>query len=346
MQDGMRAIRLEAPGGLPQMVEAPRPTPRPGEVTVDVATIGAGLTLELARSGQLGGTFPRIPGHEIAGTIREVGIDVSDWKVGDRVTTSFYLTCGECVFCRRGRETLCEKFGGFVGAAIDGGMAETVRLPARNLVRVPDGVGLDVAGVVADAVATPVHVVSSRARVSAGDWVAVIGAGGGLGVHAVQVLRAVGGRTIAVESDEDKCHRLASAGFANVVLGPDWERAIAGVTDGAGPSTIVDCVGSSHTLSASLAALAPGGTLVILGAAAGAKLELSGLDAILRETSIVGTRYASRSEIAQALALVEAGRVVPVIGSRFALDDVERVFDEIRTGSTFGRIVIAVGVSE
>ncbi|MDT0307335.1 alcohol dehydrogenase catalytic domain-containing protein [Streptomyces sp. DSM 44917] len=338
----MRAMVVRAPGAAPALETVARPTPGPGEVTVDVTACGAGLTLEMARDGSLGGTFPRILGHELSGRVRRAGPGVTRWRPGDRVTTSFYLTCGHCFSCAHGRETLCQDFRGFVGSAIDGGFAETVRLPARNLVAVPDGVRLADAGIVADAVATPLHVVNSRLRTPPGAWVAVVGAGGGLGVHMLGVLNAVGARTVAVDSRPAKCAEIERRGLADAVLDADAWAAAAGRFGPGGITGVVDCVGSAATLDASLNALAPGGTLVVLGAAPGAEARLPGLGLILRELTVTGTRYANRTEIAQALDLVGARKVTPVIGARYPLERLPAAFEEIRRGEVFGRILIDV----
>ncbi|MFE9328905.1 alcohol dehydrogenase catalytic domain-containing protein [Nocardia sp. NPDC052278] len=338
--DTMSAMRIIESGATPRLERLPRPTPGPGEVTVDVVAVGAGLTLELARNGGLGGSFPRIIGHEIGGVVREVGANVDEWTAGDRVTTSFYLICGDCDNCRRGRETLCTRFAGFVGAAIDGGFAETVRLPARNLVRVPDSLPLDVAGIVADAIATPVHVFDHRLRTRPGDVVAVVGAGGGLGIHALQVATVIGARVIAVEADSDKRIQIDRDGFADWTFGLDWasEAAASGIAIDA----VIDCVGSTATLTDSVTSLSPGGTLIVLGAAADASISLHGLDLILREFTVSGTRYATRGDIARALALVASNRVRPVVGARFELAELPDALETIRSGRVYGRVLIDV----
>jgi propanol-preferring alcohol dehydrogenase len=336
----MLAAVLDGAEGSFELRQVPRPRPREDEVTVDVVAVGAGLTLLMARSGALGGTFPRIIGHEIGGVVRETGPGVTQWSPGDRVTTSFYLTCGECRWCQRGRETLCANFAGFVGSAVDGGFAETVCLPARNLVRVPDEVPLSVAGVVADAVATPLHVVNSRMRVEVGEWIAVIGAGGGLGIHMLQVLRARGARTIAVESDLRKREAIRAQRLADMVSGADWTTVPVAEIDGV--AGVIDCVGSSQSLAQGVDALGPGGVLVVLGAAPEANVVVPGLQTILRELTITGTRYANRYEIAQALTLVATGRVEPIVGARYELEDIGKAFDATASGEVFGRVLIDV----
>ena len=126
----MKAMVLEKFGAALELKEVPVPKPGPNEALIKVGACGIGLTVVsmIATPGRVT-SYPRIPGHEIAGTIVEVGAEVRIFRPGQRVTNHFYLTCGNCRYCRSGRETLCENFRGNVGAACDGGYAEYVVLP-------------------------------------------------------------------------------------------------------------------------------------------------------------------------------------------------------------------------
>ena len=106
-----------------RLEERPIPEVGPTEVLIQVRACGVGLTLTNLRAGYISGSLPRIIGHEVGGIVEEVGPMVRTCKRGDRVCVSFYITCGYCKWCISGRETLCENFVGYVGAAIDGGFA-------------------------------------------------------------------------------------------------------------------------------------------------------------------------------------------------------------------------------
>jgi peroxiredoxin len=150
----MQALVIEEFGGNLQLKEVPKPKIGPNEVLVKVSACGVGLTVVnlLATPGRVK-QYPRIPGHEIAGRIVEVGSQVRSVTVGTRVTNHFYLTCGQCVNCRSGRETLCLASIGNVGQATDGGYAEYVALPERNVIAIPDGVSDIDAAIGSDAIA-------------------------------------------------------------------------------------------------------------------------------------------------------------------------------------------------
>jgi D-arabinose 1-dehydrogenase-like Zn-dependent alcohol dehydrogenase len=339
----MRAAVLDGFGGAVAVRDVPAPRPGPGEVLVAVEACGVGLTLERARSGALGGSTPRIVGHEMGGTVAEVGTGVDAWEPGDRVTTSFYLTCGLCPRCAGGRETLCDAWRGYVGTHVDGALAEQVVLPAHNLVRVPPEVGLDQAAIAADALATPYHVFTTRAPLLPGQTVAVIGAGGGVGVHMAAMATAFGGRVVAIERDPAKEARLREGQFAAVWNPGDdlgWAHPLLRHLGGSGIDVCVDLVASPSTLANGLRLVGRAGTLVIVGFQPGASLTLDPARLLLEEIAVTGSRYASRAEISRTLQLVADGRIEPVIGARYALEETAEAYRAMQANEVFGRIVV------
>jgi D-arabinose 1-dehydrogenase-like Zn-dependent alcohol dehydrogenase len=323
-----------------ELVELPDPIAQAGEVVVSVRACGAGLTLEHLRRGRIGGRPPMILGHELSGTIESLGPGVRGWAVGDEVTATFYLTCGDCDMCASGHEALCRHFGGFIGSARNGAFAEKVALPARNLVRVPKGIRLENAGVVADAIATPWHVATERLKAVPGKRIAVMGAGGGLGVHMCSVLRAFGASPIAIERHPAKLRNLESLPWLQHVIDSSlqsWEEKARDL-DG-----FVDTVGTTETLAAGARLLGARGALVVLGVAEGAQLTANALDMGFKEISLMGTRYATRAEISASLNAVASGLVEPIIGARFPLADINIALQAIRSNEVFGRIVIDIG---
>jgi D-arabinose 1-dehydrogenase-like Zn-dependent alcohol dehydrogenase len=340
----MRAAVLPEFGAGIAVRDVPQPAPGVGQVLVAVEACGVGLTLERARTGALGGSTPRIVGHELGGTVAAVGPGVGGWKPGDRVTASFYLTCGACPMCAGGRETLCTAWRGYVGLHVDGALAEFVVLPGANLVRVPDEVRLDEAAIAADAIATPYHVFAERARLRPGQTVAVIGAGGGVGVHMAAMARAFGARVVAVERDGAKEKRLADCGF-DVVWNPgddaDWSDGLIGAAGGK-VDVCVDTVGSGSTLANGVRAVARGGSFVVVGFLPGQTIAVDPAGLILDEIVVTGSRYATRAEIARTLDLVAQRRVEPVIGARFNLDEAVAAYRAMQGNEVFGRIVVDV----
>jgi propanol-preferring alcohol dehydrogenase len=323
------------------------PEPGLGDVLVRVVACGAGLTLESVRMGHLGGSTPRIMGHEFSGTVAVLGAGVEGWREGDPVTGSFYLFCGNCIMCASGREMLCINHKGNIGAKIDGAFAEYMVVPARNLVRIPEGVILREAGIIADAVATPYHIATKRACIIPGQRVAVIGAGGGVGIHMLQIAKAFGAFVIAVERDPAKLSRLQEFTSDAIVdaASESWQADLVKAAEGQ-LDTCIDLVGTPTTTANGIAALGRGGIFVIVGVLPGlrsdknAVLSVNPMYLINKEISVMGTRYATRAEIAHSLGLVRDGKVKPVIGASFPLAKAEEALEAIRRNQVFGRVLI------
>jgi D-arabinose 1-dehydrogenase-like Zn-dependent alcohol dehydrogenase len=335
----MRARWIESWGGELQQGERPDPEPGEGEVLVRVLACGVGLTVLNCIRGDLGAdpeNLPRVPGHELVGTIVSTGPGVESELAGQLVMAFFYLFCGRCAACLAGRESLCERLAGYVGVDRDGGYGELVALPARNVVRVPDGIDPVLATVIPDAIATPVHV-ARRSALLPGERVAVIGAAGGVGIHMVQVAQLYGARVAGLEADQRKLETLErefgvvavdSAEFADATLPAAWgDRA----------DVVIDLLGTTQSLEWAAASLAPGGRLLVLTTFEDVTFPASPRALVLGEAAIVGSRYASRGDLVLAAEHVAGGRLRPIVGDTASWDDVERLHELLRNGDLFGR---------
>jgi propanol-preferring alcohol dehydrogenase len=336
----VRALQIHEWGGDLHEVDLREPELGPGEVRLRILSCGVGLTVLNAINGDLAGdgraTLPRVPGHEICGEVLEVAQGVISPRVGDRGVVYFYLTCGACRYCLLGREPLCERMRGFVGVDIDGGYAERVVVPARSFVPVPGGIDPVEATTIPDAIATPVHVCRSRAKVEPGEVVAVVGAGGGVGAHLVQVARVFGADVIAIDLSEEKLAFARAAGAAAALLAGSSPADVVAAA-GRPADVVVDTVGSEETLAWSLAALGRGGRLVVLTTFPGLRVSESTARAVFDEIAIVGSRYASYADVAIATELVASGRVRALVGERTSLADAGALHDRLRSHSLLGR---------
>src|SRR5476649_2585028 len=347
----MKAMVLHGMGQPLKLEEVPTPKVGPADVLVRVRACGIGLTVLnlLATPGRVT-SYPRIPGHEIAGDIVEVGAAVRNVKVGQRVTNHFYLTCGQCKECRSGRETLCLDPRGNIGAATDGGYAEYVVLPERNIVTIPDGVSYVDAAVASDAIATPYHACHKEARLGPGDSVLVIGAGGGVGIHMVQMARLCGARVLAADIGDDKLALAKSMGADDLIDARNAKLAdeVKALTHGLGVDAVIDIVASRATLEAGLQSLAMGGRLVIVGAqpkavfGAEPGFTVNPLEFLHRGLELHSSRYVNAAEIAQTLELVRLKRIKPVVTQTFALERVEEAHELIRRNVTAGRLALEI----
>ncbi len=342
----MKALVLHGPGTAFSLEDVPDPVAGPGEAVARVIACGAGLTIQHVKAGRAEVAWPRVIGHEIAGVIETVGPGVSGLSPGDPVTAYFYLTCGGCRWCRIGRETLCEDFGGYVGRARDGGYAELVGLPARNFIRLPEGLDWKrrpaEAGVISDAVATPLKVLR-HAGVAPGESVAVFGAGGGLGIHMLMMARRAGARPIAVETALDK-HGACLAAGAERCVGSRGDAAAEELVEagGGGLDVAVDFVSSRETLELAVRALGRGGRLVTLGGA-GQPFEARSDLMLEKELVLMGSRYATRREVVEALDLCARGEIRPCVTETVPMEGAEALHARIEAGLVTGRAAVLTG---
>jgi D-arabinose 1-dehydrogenase-like Zn-dependent alcohol dehydrogenase len=262
----MRAVVLDAVRAQPEVREVPDPVAPPGGVVVRVMATGICRSDWHAWAGHEEIAFPHVPGHELAGVVAEVGAGVTRWAVGDRVTVPFVCACGRCEWCRSGQGQVCpdQQQPGFTHW---GSFAGLVALHAAdtNLVALPAQVDFVTAAALGCRFATAFRALAGRARVAAGEWVTVVGAGG-VGLSAVLIARALGGRVIAVDRNPEALAVASTLGADQVVLadGADIPAAVADLTGG-GAHVAVDAVGSEQTCSDAILSLRRRGRHVQIG---------------------------------------------------------------------------------
>lgn len=349
--DTMKAMTLASPGAALRLQRVPVPKIGPGDVLLRVRAAGVGLTVVImtAVPGRVT-SFPRIPGHEVAGEVAEAGSEVTHVTPGQRVTCHFYLTCQTCRFCRSGRETLCTAFRGYVGMACDGAYAEYMAVPASNVTPIPAEVSDVEAAIAADAICTPYHACRAEARVGPGDTVLIVGAGGGVGIHGVQMAKLCGGWVIAADLGDEKLAAATGCGADAIVdvRRGDLAGQIRTLTDGRGVDAVIDFVASRETLEASLASLARAGRLVIIGSRPRA---VFGVEAsftvdpgrMLHDMlEIRGSRYVTLAEIQQTLELLRQRRIRAIVSRTFPLEGAEEAHELLRRNALVGRAALVL----
>lgn len=338
----MRAVALERFGAPVVLREdVPVPDPGRGEALVRVLAAGVcGTDVKLWR-GELPGTpLPLIPGHETAGVVEAWGPGGGEIEPGTRVVILHHLFCGECPRCRAGSENLCARLRGRVGFDYPGGWADYLVVPARNLVRIPAGVsGVD-ACVVPDAVATVWRALRTVGRLVPGEGVAVVGAGG-LGLAACQVARDAGAEVLAIDVREDKLEQALAVGVHHAALPGAAADAARALPEGA-PQLVLDCAGTPDAIALAVSLLPPGGRLVQVGYATGARIELPAAHVALRELRVLGCRASALGDLVAALDAVARGAVRPVVGEVRPLEQAQVALDALVAGAAAGRQVLAV----
>ena len=336
----MFGYRLNSWGGDLRWEPLERPQPGPGEVLIAVEACGVGLTTLNSIRGDLADnndSLPLVPGHELVGRVVEAPGAADQHLIGRRVAAYFYLSCGVCRWCLAGWDQRCGDLAGLVGVHRDGGYAQFATLPSRNAIVVPDEIDAVTATLIPDAVATPLHICGERARLGPTDRTVVIGAGGGIGAHLVQVARLYGSAVLAVDVRDEKLQALEKLGI-RAMSGRDLHAAAPGRLFAGGPPTVViDMVGTEATLAWAHDSIDTGGRLIVVTTFRDRTFPTDPRSLVFREAAVIASRYARRSEVADAATLVARGDIQPVIGGVEPAANVERLHELLRGGRLLGR---------
>lgn len=324
-----------------QWEEVETPVPGPDEVLVQIMACGIdGTDLKILDGFGYVPDLPFIMGHEPAGIVAEVGSQVTEFKPGDRVITYNFTVCGRCLLCRTHRENICPNMTGTLGArGKDGGYAEYLKMPARQLVHVPDCIPWPDAAVCCDAGITSVHAVD-RARVRLGETVVVIGIGG-VGSVVTQLAKAAGARVVAINRSERREQWARQMGADEVLNSSevDIPEAVCKLTDGLGADCVIDVVGNEETMTYGVDSLRHGGRLVIVGYTP-ERYPLSGKQFAQNELEIIGTRCGRMQNLVNTVRLVAEGKIKSIVTDLFPLEEANEALAFLRAGNVLGRAVL------
>ncbi|HKD30045.1 MAG TPA: zinc-binding dehydrogenase [Xanthobacteraceae bacterium] len=323
----MKAAVIEKQGGLENLVyrDWPDPIPREGEVLLRVRACGLNHLDIFVRRGMPGFPVPLpfISGGDIAGEITAVGPRVNGWNVGDRV--ALHPVTHE----------------GMMGEEIPGGMAEYVRVPTENLIRLAPGLDFATAAAVPIAYGTAIRMLFGIGKIESSDLVLVLGASGGVGIACVQIAKMLGARVIAAAGSEDKCKKLRQTGADYTIdySKQDFSREAWTLSGKTGVDVVVNYTGGD-TWIPSLRALKRRGKLLTCGATAGFDTRNDMRFIWVRELQILGSNGYSKQDVATALDHAAAGRVKPVISHRLPLSEAREAERLMEDRKFFGKIVL------
>jgi L-iditol 2-dehydrogenase len=316
-------------------------TPQPGPVDVVVRVRACGICgSDVTRVFQTGMYhLPEVPGHEFAGEVAAVGSGMSGFTVGDRVAVIPLIECGGCPSCLIGEYSMCENYD-YLGSRSAGGFAEYVRVPARNLVRLPPEVSFET-GALTEVMAVALHALRRAGGLLGGERVAVFGAGT-VGLLVAQWAKALGAGSVCsmdiVQAKLDVARELGSdlclhSGQSDVL------GALRRWTEGRGVDLAVEASGASEALEQAVGCLASRGKLVLVGRPEQpVALTVPIFELILRkQLDLFGTWAWSRlpaTEWRTALAFASQGAIQagPLISHRYPIDRVAEAFRIIRDG--------------
>ena len=338
----MRAVRLTQIGKPLQEAEVDLPEIGASDVLVRVAACGICHSDEHYRAGiSRIDCLPVTLGHEIAGWIEKAGADIKHVTRGDRVCVHYLAHCGSCEFCVRGLEQFCRS-GQMIGKHLDGGYAEFIKIPGRNLFALPDEIPFEIGAIMMCSSATALHALN-KARLRPGESIAIFGFGG-LGFSAFQLARAFNCEDVyVVEINPAKLASAASMGAIAIdARSADPVEQIKEASAGTGVDVALELIGTAKAMRQAVLCLGPLGRAALIGLTAETMSILPYTELINKEAEIIGVSDHLATELPTLIEFARSGKLCfPSDALRFvdleaeqintSLEGLQNSIDHIRT---------------
>jgi NADPH:quinone reductase-like Zn-dependent oxidoreductase len=337
LSQGRAAVYEEpiGPAGV-RIRERPRTDPKPGVVAVAIRSASINhLDLWLAHGAQRVAP-PRVIAADGAGVVHASGDPA--WKPGDEVVIYPTLCCWECEWCRAGENVRCAQFG-VLGEHSDGAACELIHIDGRNVFQKPKALTWDEAGAFPLTFLTAWRMLTTRARLRAGETVLVVGAGAGVAVAAIRIAKHLGARVLATSRSEAKRKLAVELGAEAAFDSAGFSKGVREATKD-GVDVVFEHVGPA-TLEESMRSLAMGGRIVTCGSTSGVKAEISMPRLFFRQADLLGSTMGNASEFAAVLTAIDAG-LRPVVDKIYPLDRVQDALTRVDTSEQFGKVVLTV----
>jgi NADPH:quinone reductase-like Zn-dependent oxidoreductase len=344
----VKAVRFHEFGGsnVLRLEEIDDPKPGPGEVSIRIRASALNHLDVDVREGvsRFPINLPHTLGIEVAGDVEEVGPEVEGFAPGDRVNPYIMATCGECGYCRTGRESLCLA-PGFISFSTGGGYAEKLTCRARQLVRIPAAVSYEDAAALQVAFATSWHMLFTRGRLQAGETVMINSVGSGIGSAAVQLAKLAGAFVIGTASSDEKLERAKELGM-DVGVNHATEDVVARVMEitGSGADLVYEHVGG-ELFQKGLDSLKKDGRLVICGGHSGEVVPFDIIPFFRMQRSIIGSFVYTKAEVETCFDLAARGRIKPLVHATFPLERAKEAMELMERREHFGKLVLIPGVA-
>ena len=338
MSQGTAAVYEEpiGPAGV-RIRERPRTWPVPGAIAVAIRASSINhLDLWLAHGAQRDVTPPRVIAADGAGVVAESRDPA--WKPGDEVVIYPVTCCWECEWCRAGENVRCARFG-VIGEHTDGTACELFHIDARNVFHKPRGLSWSEAAAFPLTFLTAWRMLTTRARLRAGEKVLVVGAGAGVAVAAIAIGRHLGARVFATSRSEAKRKRALELGAEEVFESTDFSKAVRAASGG-GVDVVFEHVGPA-TLQESMRSVVAGGRVVTCGSTSGVKAEITMPRLFLGQLDLLGSTMGNVGEFQAVLNAMDEG-LRPVVDGVYPLSDVQGALQRLDAAEQFGKVVLSV----
>jgi alcohol dehydrogenase len=334
----MRAMVVPKAGAKLELQERELPEPGPHEVRIRVSACGVCHSDALTMAGLMPGLkYPRIPGHEVIGTLEALGPDVEGWTPGTRVGVGWFPgSCGYCENCRRGEAFACLNIQGATGVSRDGGYASHMLAHVSALARVPAELdSVESAPLLCAGITTFNALRHSGAR--AGELVAVHGVGG-LGHLGIQFAARLGFKVAAVSRGADKESLARSLGAHHYINSASADPAAALLALG-GARAIIATVTDATAMQAIAGGLGPNGTLMVIGAVGA--LRVDSLELLRKRAAVKGWYSGTSVDSEDTLRFSQQAHVVSM-NEIYPLAQAQAAYDRMMSGKARFRVVLKV----
>lgn len=341
----MRALQLVSEREVKVTdIEAP-PPPGEGEVQLRIKVVALN---HIDVWGWRGMAFakrklPMTVGAEASAEVAAIGPGVCGLKTGDLVAIYGAPTCGVCRPCREGRDNHCENPKGVHGFHLDGYARELANMPARNVVRAPEGLS-DIAAAVAPVTfGTCEHMLFDNAKLESGETILVHAGGSGIGSAAIQLAKKIGCTVITTVGSDDKIEPCRKLGADHVInyRTDRFEGAVRKITKKKGVDVVFEHVGKD-TWQGSMLSLRRGGRLVTCGSTSGVSAETNLMMLFQQQLRLIGSFGCNMRNLADAMEKMAKGIVHPVIDSELEFGDLSTALGRMEGRKVFGKIVMRV----
>jgi NADPH:quinone reductase-like Zn-dependent oxidoreductase len=341
----MKAITFHEHGGpdVLRVEEVADPVIATGEALVRVRACALNHLDLWQRSGlrRVVIPMPHISGSDVAGVVVEN--TVSGIAAGARVMLQPGISCGRCGACLSGRDNECPQYEVLGYRNHPGGYAQLVKVPAQNLVPIPDHISFVDAAAFPLTFVTAWHMLVTRAQLQRGEDVLVLAAGSGVGQAAIQIAGLLGGRVIATAGTDAKLDQARALGASEVINHhtQDIAEEIKRLTDRRGVDVVFEHVGRA-TWAKSVRSLARGGRLVTCGATTGGDAAVDLLALFSKQLSILGSYMGTKSELLRAAEFFFSGQLKPIVDRTYPLEEAAAAQQRLEQSGQFGKIVLEV----
>lgn len=337
----MRALELvgfEGPSSL-RLAEREPATPAAGQVRVRLRSMALNHLDVFITRGLPKRLLPAILGSDGAGTVEAVGDGVEHVRQGDEVVLYPILSCGHCPACQQGQEVHCPRMA-ILGEHTDGTFQDSLVVPASICHPRPTHLSWEETAALPLAWLTAWRLLFTRGRLQSGNWVVLVGIGGGVATACLLLGKAHGLRVIATSREETKRQRALDLGADLALPSEAFSKAVQAATDGAGARAVVDTVGPA-TFDESIRSLAREGLLLTVGATSGPKIELLLPRMWFRHLALITSTMGNHGEFRSMLQDVTTHQLRPPVDRVFPLAEGAAAFAHLEAGNQFGKVVLA-----